>query len=31
MITAEAAKEVLEKAPEPVEPQLVEPIGKLCK
>lgn len=30
-ITTEAAKEVLRKAPEPLEPQSVEPIGKLCK
>lgn len=27
-ITTEAAEEVLDKAPEPVEPQDVEPIGK---
>lgn len=30
-ITTETAKETLDKAPEPVEPQPVEPIGKLCK
>lgn len=31
MISTEAAKEVLEKAPEPLEPQSVEPIGKFMQ